>query len=147
MRARTRRLWLVIVSGAILISAVSLTLFALRNQVALFYTPADLVAQGGGQIGERARIGGLVKEGTLEQLDSGDIRFVVEDGSGEIIVSYNGFVPDLFREGQGVVANGQFTEAWSFRADELLAKHDESYMPKELEDKLKEQGVFKGAVQ
>ena len=62
-------------------------------------------------------------------------------------MNYNGFVPDLFREGQGVVANGQFTEAWSFRADELLAKHDESYMPKELEDKLKEQGVFKGAVQ
>ena len=143
MRARTRRLWLVGVSGVILTGAVALTLFALQNQVALFYTPADLMERGGGEIGERARIGGLVKAGSIEQLDDGAIRFAVEDGAGEIRVSYDGFVPDLFREGQGVVANGQFVEPWTFEASELLAKHDETYMPKELGDKLKEQGVYR----
>ncbi len=143
MRARARRLWLIVVAGAILVGAVGLTLFALGNQVALFYTPGDLVEQGGGVVGERARIGGLVKPGSLEEFDEGGIRFVVEDGLGEITVNYDGFIPDLFREGQGVVCNGSFTDAYAFEASELLAKHDENYMPREVEEKLKEQGVYR----
>lgn len=143
MRARAKRFWLIVIAGVILCSCAGLTLFALRNQVSLFYTPADLIAQGGGQIGERARIGGLVKAGSVETLDSGLLLFVVEDGEGEIKVEFDGFIPDLFKEGQGVVCNGVFTDTFAFKADELLAKHDENYMPKELEDKLKEQGVYR----
>ena len=142
MRARTRRLWLFVVAGVILVGAATLVVRALPHAL-LFYTPADLMERGGGEVGERARIGGLVKAGTIETLDSGVIRFVVEDGSGEIAVTYNGFIPDLFREGQGVVANGTFTDGYAFEASELLAKHDENYMPKELGDRLKEQGVYR----
>lgn len=143
MRARARRFWLIVIAGVILCSCAGLTLYALRNQVSLFYTPADLIAKGGGVIGERARIGGLVKTGTVQTLDDGTLRFVVEDGEGEIQVEFDGFIPDLFKEGQGVVCNGVFTDAYAFEADELLAKHDENYMPKEVEDKLKEQGVYR----
>lgn len=146
MRARARRFWLIVVAGAILASAIGLTLFALSSQVALFYTPADLIERGGGVVGERARIGGLVKAGSIQRHENGQIRFVVEDGAGEIEVSYDGFIPDLFREGQGVVCNGSFTDAYQFEASELLAKHDENYMPKELGDKLKEQGVYRDPV-
>jgi cytochrome c-type biogenesis protein CcmE len=143
MRARARRFWLFVVAGTILVSAVGLTLFAVSNQMEFFYTPADLEELDGAHIGQRARIGGLVKMGSLEQLDEGGIRFVVEDGAAEIAVSYDGFIPDLFREGQGVVCNGTFTDTYDFEARELLAKHDENYMPKEVEDKLKEQGVYR----
>lgn len=144
MRARARRFWLIVVAGVCLAGATALTLTGLSSQVQLFYTPADLMDQGGAIVGERARIGGLVKSGSIETLDSGELRFVVEDSMGEITVSYDGFIPDLFREGQGVVANGIFTDSWAFQANELLAKHDENYMPKELEDSLKEQGVYRG---
>jgi cytochrome c-type biogenesis protein CcmE len=145
MRARARRFWLIVVAGVFLAGAVGLTLNALSSQVQLFYTPADILAQGGATSGEHARIGGLVKAGTIETFDNGELHFVVEDGSGEIKVIYDGFVPDLFREGQGVVANGVFTGSYAFTAHELLAKHDENYMPKELEDKLKEQGVYRSS--
>lgn len=144
MRARARRFWLIVVAGVCLAGATALTLTGLSSQVQLFYTPADLMDQGGAVVGERARIGGLVKAGSIETLDSGELRFVVEDAVGEITISYDGFIPDLFREGQGVVANGVFTDTWAFEAYELLAKHDENYMPKELEDSLKEQGVYRG---
>ncbi len=143
MRARARRFWLIVIAGAILCSCVALTLYALGNQVSLFYTSADLIAKGGGVVGERARIGGLVKAGTVKTHDDGTLTFVVEDGEGEVNVVFDGFIPDLFKEGQGVVCNGTFTEAYAFKADELLAKHDENYMPKEVEEKLKEQGVYR----
>lgn len=144
MRARARRFWLIVVAGVLLASAVGLTLNALSNDIDAFYVPGDLVERGGGTIGERAQIGGLVKEGSIETLDNGILTFVVEDASGEIAVEFEGFIPDLFREGQGVICKGTFTDAWEFEANELLAKHDENYMPRDLEDKLKEQGVYKG---
>ena len=133
MRARARRFWLIIVAGVLLAGATGLTLSALSNDIDAFYVPGDLVERGGGTVGERAQIGGLVKEGSIETLDNGMLTFVVE-----------GFIPDLFREGQGVICKGTFTDAWAFEASELLAKHDENYMPRDLEDKLKEQGVYKG---
>lgn len=144
MRARTRRLRLVALSAVLLIGATALTLYALSNQVDAFLMPADVVEKGGALPGERARIGGLVKMGSLQQLPEGGITFVAEDTIGELTVKYDGFIPDLFREGQGIVANGTFTEAYTFEASELLAKHDETYMPKEVEDALKEQGVYRG---
>ena len=144
MRARARRFWLIMVSGVILCFAAGLTLYALSSQVALFYTPMDVVAKGGAEPGERARIGGLVQVGSFKTLESNDYAFVIEDAGGEIKVTYGGFIPDLFREGQGVVCNGAFDGPYSFIASEVLAKHDENYMPKELEDKLKEQGVYRG---
>lgn len=144
MRARARRFWLIIVSGVLLASAVGLTLYSLSNEIDAFYVPGDLVERGGGMPGERAQIGGLVKEGSIETTAEGILQFVVEDAAGEINVSFEGFIPDLFREGQGVICKGTFTDSWAFEASELLAKHDETYMPRELEDALKEQGVYKG---
>lgn len=144
MRARARRFWLIIVAGVLLAGATGLTLNALSNDIDAFYVPGDLVERGGGTVGERAQIGGLVKEGSIETLDNGLLTFVVEDAAGEIAVEFEGFIPDLFREGQGVICKGTFTDAWAFEASELLAKHDENYMPRDLEDKLKEQGVYKG---
>ena len=144
MRARARRFWLIVIAGVILVGAVGLTLTALSSQVQLFYTPKDLVAQGGAVPGERARIGGLVQMGSVRTLEDGALRFVVEDAEGEIAVAYDGFIPDLFREGQGVVANGVFTDAYTFEADELLAKHDENYIPREIQETLQEQGVYRG---
>ena len=144
MRARARRFWLIVIAGAILVGAVGLTLTALSSQVQLFYTPADLVARGGAEPGEQARIGGLVQMGSVRTLEDGALRFVVEDAGGEIAVAYDGFIPDLFREGQGVVANGVFTDAYTFEANELLAKHDENYIPREIQETLQEQGVYRG---
>lgn len=144
MRARARRFWLIIIAGVLLAGATGLTLNALSNDIDAFYVPGDLVERGGGTVGERAQIGGLVKEGSIETLDNGILTFVVEDAAGEIAVEFEGFIPDLFREGQGVICKGTFTDSWAFEANELLAKHDENYMPRDLEDKLKEQGVYKG---
>lgn len=143
MRARARRFWLFIVAGTILVSAVGLTLFAVSNQMEFYYDPADLAELNGTHIGKRARIGGFVEPGSLEHMEDGSIRFIVEDAEAKITVSYDGFIPDLFREGQGVICNGTFTDQYSFEASELLAKHDENYVPKELQDQMKEQGVYK----
>ncbi|MAP96636.1 MAG: cytochrome c biogenesis protein CcmE [Ponticaulis sp.] len=144
MRARAKRLWLIVTAGILLTGAVGLTMFSLSNQIDAFYVPAKLVDSGGGVPGERAKVGGLVKMGSVETLEDGSLQFVIEDAQAEIAVSFDGFVPDLFREGQGVICTGVFTDAWTFQATELLAKHDENYMPRELEDELKEQGVYKG---
>jgi len=144
MRARARRFWLIITAGVLLTGAVGLTLYSISSEIDAFYVPADLVERGGGTVGERAEIGGLVKEGSVVTLETGELRFVVEDATAEIAVQFDGFIPDLFREGQGVICKGTFVDPWTFQASELLAKHDENYMPKALEDELKEQGVYRG---
>ncbi len=91
--------------------------------------------------GERFRLGGLVEEGSVVR-DGGAVRFVVTDGGASVPVAFSGLLPDLFREGQGVIATGQL-EGGTFAASEVLARHDESYMPKEVADALKEQGIFR----
>ena len=135
MRARTKRLYGVAAAALLVFSAVALASMALRQHADLFYTPELLVERGLPEPGQRVRIGGFVAMGSKTLGEGAEILFTIEDGSGETVrVSYTGLVPDLFREGEGVVATGRF-EAGSnvFIAEEILAKHDENYQPRELE--------------
>ncbi|MEO0466383.1 MAG: cytochrome c maturation protein CcmE [Pseudomonadota bacterium] len=135
MRARTRRLYVFSIAAVLLICAALLVVFAVGRTANLFYEPADLAEVGLPDAGQRVKVGGFVEIGSLEFLADAEIRFSVVDGSTyRIPVSYTGIRPDLFREGSGVVATGYFTEADVFVATELLAKHDENYVPRELRD-------------
>jgi cytochrome c-type biogenesis protein CcmE len=126
-------------SLGVLAVALALVLSAMRSSIVFFQSPTDVVER---QLapGTRIRIGGLVKAGSVERGDSLRIDFVVTDGEHDILVHYRGIVPDLFREGQGVVAEGKVDEDGMFLADTVLAKHDERYMPKEVVDALKKSG-------
>jgi cytochrome c-type biogenesis protein CcmE len=139
MTRRQRRLVLIGVSGAVLAVAVALVLSAMRDSIVFFHSPTE-VAQDHLAPGTRIRIGGLVKPGSLERGDNLNIRFDVTDGKNDIPVRYQGIVPDLFREGQGVVAEGKLGPGGTFIADTVLAKHDERYMPREVVDALKKAG-------
>ncbi len=122
--------------------AMGLVLFALRDNIVFFYGPSEL-AQKPPRVGQRLRIGGLVKEGTLVRENGQTVRFAVTDTKQEIEVTYTGLLPDLFREGQGVVAEGAIGQDRIFHADTILAKHDERYMPKDVADALKKQGLWR----
>lgn len=133
---RRQRLFIVllIVAGAAL--AVGLATFALRENINLFYPPADIAA-GKAPVGKRIRAGGMVLVGSVQrQPESLTVSFVVTDYQAELPVEYTGILPDLFAEGEGVVATGMLTEAGVFKASEVLAKHDENYMPPEVQDAL-----------
>jgi cytochrome c-type biogenesis protein CcmE len=136
---------LALIGGALLALgvAVGLALFALRDNIVFFYTPSEL-AQKHVAPGTRVRIGGLVKEGSVVKNNGRDVSFVVKDQISELRVAYRGLLPDLFREGQGVVADGTLTPDGAFLADSVLAKHDERYMPREVAEALKKQGVWQG---
>jgi cytochrome c-type biogenesis protein CcmE len=139
---RRRRFALIAVALAILGLAVGLALYALSGSIVFFHTPSE-VAEGIVAPGARVRVGGLVKEGSVTR--SGDrIVFVITDTAKEVQVSYEGVVPDLFREGQGVVAEGVLRADRSLAADNVLAKHDERYMPREAVEALKRQGLWRG---
>ena len=142
MTRKQRRLSLIGAALGVLALAVALVLVALKDSIVFFNSPTDLVEK---QIkpGTRIRIGGLVKEGSVQRGDSLAVRFDVTDGKSTVVVAYQGLLPDLFREGQGVVAEGALDQAGTFRADSVLAKHDETYMPKEVADALKKQGHWK----
>ena len=135
MRARTKRLYAVTAAAILVIAAVALASTALRQHADLFYTPELLVERGMPEAGQRVRVGGFVQIGSRENGEGAEILFTIEDGSGETVrVSYTGLVPDLFREGEGVVATGRFEDGSTvFVAEEILAKHDETYQPRELE--------------
>lgn len=139
MTRKKRRMMLIGGAGVVLCAAVGLILFALQDQIVFFNSPSDL-AENGIKPGQRIRLGGLVKEASLVRGEGTDISFVVTDGGADVTVSYSGILPDLFREGQGVVTEGAMKSDGSFLADTVLAKHDETYMPKEVADALKEQG-------
>jgi cytochrome c-type biogenesis protein CcmE len=141
MTRKQRRLTLIGIAGAVLAVAAGLVLGALSDQIALFRTPTELVQQ---QVlpGQRVRIGGLVKEGSILRGEGATVTFGVTDTANDVPVTYVGILPDLFREGQGVVAEGVLDDSGMFRADTVLAKHDETYMPKEVVDALKAQGVW-----
>ena len=133
MKAKHQRLALLLLAIAAVLGAVLLAMSALKDQAAYFYAPADVARKGVPQ--DRAvRIGGMVREGSLVRDPDGvTIRFLVGDETAATIpVRYTGIVPDLFKEGSGVVAEGRFRPDGSFVADEILAKHDESYMPPQL---------------
>jgi cytochrome c-type biogenesis protein CcmE len=142
MTRRQRRLTIIGGSLAVLAIAAALVLNAMRDSIVFFSTPT-MVAEKHIQPGKRFRLGGLVQPGSLVHGDNMAITFQVADGSAQLPVSYRGILPDLFREGQGVVAEGALDASGVFRADTVLAKHDENYMPKDVADALKKQGHWK----
>lgn len=129
MKAKHQRLTLALLALAAVIGAGVLALSALKDQAAFFYAPSDVVKDGL-PLGKAVRLGGMVEAGSIKRMSDGiSIRFVVTDGRAQVPVSFSGIVPDLFREKSGVVAEGQFQRDGSFVATNLLAKHDEKYMP------------------
>ena len=142
MTRRQRRLTLIGCALAVVAVAVGLMLIALQDSIVFFNSPTDLVEKHVAP-GQRMRIGGLVKEGSVLRGDELAVRFQLTDGTSTVAVAYQGLLPDLFREGQGIVAEGALDAQGTFRADSVLAKHDETYMPKEVADALKKQGHWK----
>jgi cytochrome c-type biogenesis protein CcmE len=139
MTRKQRRLTLIGASLAVLAIAAALVLGALHDSIVFFNSPTD-VAEKRILLGTRMRIGGLVKPGSLQRGDNLQVSFAVTDGNADIEVRYQGIVPDLFREGQGVVAEGKLESGGVLAADTVLAKHDERYMPREVVDALKKSG-------
>jgi cytochrome c-type biogenesis protein CcmE len=139
MTRKQRRLTLIGGSIGILAVAVGLVLYGLSGSIVFFKSPTDIVEKHPGP-STRIRLGGLVKAGSVERGPDLRIKFEVTDGKSQIPVRYQGVVPDLFREGQGVVCEGTLASDGTFSADTVLAKHDERYMPKEVVDALKKSG-------
>ena len=136
---KRRRIRLVVVGALLIAVATALVGYAMRDGIEFFRSPSQ-VAEAPPRDGERFRLGGLVEEGSVIR-DGHSVSFTVTDGGASVPVVFAGLLPDLFREGQGVVATGTI-EGGTFVASEILAKHDENYMPKEVADALKEQGMF-----
>jgi cytochrome c-type biogenesis protein CcmE len=135
----------VAVAAPILAVAVGLSLYASRSAIVFFYGPSEARAKHV-PAGQTVRVGGLVQPGSVIKAANGEVRFAIADKAGSVPTSYRGELPDLFREGQGVVAEGEFDHAGVFVAKQVLAKHDEKYMPKEVVDALKKSGEWqKGA--
>jgi len=131
MKPKTQRLALVLAALVAILAAVLLAMWGLKDQASYFYTPADIAA-GKAEQGRSIRLGGMVERGSVErQSDGVTIRFRLTDGKAVTPVIYRGIVPDLFREGSGAVADGRL-EQGTFVADQILAKHDERYMPPQL---------------
>jgi cytochrome c-type biogenesis protein CcmE len=143
MTRKQKRLTMILGGLSVLGLAAGLVLYALSDTITFFHTPSDL-AETGVKPGERIRLGGMVEDGSVKKGPGTLTTFSVTDQIGAIIVSYNGILPDLFREGQGVVTEGKLQEDGTFAADTVLAKHDENYMPRELTESLKEKGVKLG---
>ncbi|WP_029065747.1 cytochrome c maturation protein CcmE [Labrenzia sp. DG1229] len=143
MTRKQRRLTLIGSAGAVLAIALGLILFALNDQIVFFQSPTD-ITQKTMPAGQRIRLGGLVEEGSVEKSDNAQVSFRVTDMANAVAVTYKGILPDLFREGQGVVTEGVIGPNGVFVADSVLAKHDENYMPKEVAEALKDQGHWQG---
>lgn len=143
MNRKQRRATLIVAGLAVLGVAVGLVLMALNETITFFKTPSDL-ATAPLPPGQRFRLGGLVAEGSVKRGQGLDVQFAVTDTLQSLPVVYRGVLPDLFREGQGVVAEGRLEADGRFRADSVLAKHDENYMPPEVAKALKEKGVTLG---
>ena len=137
-----RRLWVVAAAAPILALAVGLSLWAMNDSVTFFFSPSEASAEAAPE-GRAIRLGGLVEAGSVVKSDNGEVAFTVTDNIAVTRVVYQGDLPDLFREGQGIVAQGAFLPDRTFRATEVLAKHDETYMPKEVAEKLKAKGEWR----
>jgi cytochrome c-type biogenesis protein CcmE len=126
--------------------AVGLVLYAMRDSIVFFYSPSEVAKM---QItpGQRFRLGGLVETGSVVRGEGTTVRFAITDRAKTLPVTFTGVLPDLFREGQGVVAEGTLEPDGTFHADSVLAKHDEKYMPPEVAATLKKQGLWRGDVQ
>ncbi len=136
MKGKNQRLILALLGGVAVIAAGLLAVSGLREEASFFYAPGD-VKMNDLPLDQAVRLGGMVKDKSIRQdADGVTIHFVVEDGKAEVPVTFRGIVPDLFKEKSGVVAEGQFRENGQFIADNILAKHDERYMPPELAGKM-----------
>jgi cytochrome c-type biogenesis protein CcmE len=142
MTRKQRRFSLIGAALGVLALAAALVLSALTDSIVFFNSPTDVIERHV-KPGTRMRIGGLVKEGSVSRGEGLAVRFEVTDGKHTVPISYRGLLPDLFREEQGVVAEGTLDAVGTFRADSVLAKHDETYMPKDVADALKKQGHWK----
>lgn len=133
---RKKKLWLILFLVASVGTAVGLLMYSLSQNINLFMSPTQF-ANGEVPVGKTVRAGGLVEPGSVIRDEEGlGLRFSVADGRAELVIHYEGMLPDLFREGQGIVALGQLREDGTFMASEVLAKHDENYMPPEIQDAL-----------
>lgn len=143
MTRKQRRGVFIALGVGVLSLAVFLVMFALKDTIVFFHSPRDVVEK---QIppGKRIRLGGLVEKGSVKRGDGLAVEFSITDTTRAIPVRYSGILPDLFREGQGVVAEGRLDTAGVFTADTILAKHDENYMPPEVAAALKKEGVWQG---
>lgn len=140
---KRRRVQVILVAVVALVAATALIGWALQDGINYFRSPSEVIAEPPKPT-EVFRIGGLVEEGSIIRGQGETIRFVVTDGGESVPVSFTGVLPDLFSENQGMIGTGSYVNG-VFEATEILAKHDETYMPKEVMDALKEQGVYKGA--
>jgi cytochrome c-type biogenesis protein CcmE len=147
MTRKRRRLWILLACGLGLGSAATLALFAFSDSLVFFLAPSDLATKAPAP-GRTFRLGGLVEQGSVERTSANGrptAKFRVSDGAASVEVTYVGILPDLFREGQGVVSLGAMQPDGTFRASEVLAKHDEMYMPKDVADALKRAGHWNPA--
>lgn len=136
MKKRHKRLAFIVIGMAGLATAATLIFNAFNSNIVFFFSPSEVQAKQA-PVGRDFRLGGLVQEGSLRREDDGlTVHFVVTDTAETINVTFTGILPDLFREGQGVVAQGRLTDSGIFMASEVLAKHDETYMPPEVADAL-----------
>lgn len=142
MTRKQKRLAIIAGIGVVLAVALGLILTALRDQIVFFRSPTEVV-QGKVRPGDNFRLGGLVEAGSVSREAGQTVRFSVTDGANSVKVTYVGLLPDLFREGQGVVTEGRLDPSGAFSATNVLAKHDENYMPREVADTLKKQGVWR----
>ena len=142
MTRKKKRLTMIGLALAVFGGAVGMSLYALRDTIVFFYGPSEYAAKAP-PTGTRLRIGGLVEAGSFKREGGGRVVFAVTDTRHDVRVTYVGLLPDLFREGQGAVVEGTVEPGGVFKADSVLAKHDERYMPKEVADSLKKQGVWR----
>lgn len=139
MTRRGRRLAVIGTIGCVLAGSLALSLSAMRDTIVFFRSPSEIAAKPT-PVGTRLRLGGLVETGSVTRSTGQVVEFKIGDGNAVVPVRYRGLLPDLFREGQGIVAEGAFASPGLFVADTVLARHDESYMPREVADALKAQG-------
>jgi cytochrome c-type biogenesis protein CcmE len=146
VKPKHQRLALVLIAAVAVVAAVLLAMWGLKDRAAYFYTPAE-VASGKAAVGQPIRLGGMVEQGSIKRLPDGvTILFRLGDEAGRVPVVYRGIAPDLFREGSGAVAEGRLAANGTFVADNILAKHDERYMPPELGNQAAEHKAAKTVV-
>lgn len=143
MKPKHQRLLFVVVSMVFLLVGGLLTLSAFRENLVFFYSPSDLQDKKL-SVEKTVRVGGLVKAGSIERGKDDSVRFIITDGKADVKVSYSGILPNLFRDGQGCIAEGNMVASGEFLAKKILAKHDEKYMPKEVVDALRRSGEWRG---
>ncbi len=143
MSRRANRLMWIAAIGCVMALAIGLSMYALRSGISFAMSPSELKAAHV-QPGQRIRLFGLVEQGSVTKGEGLNVKFTLTDPDEAVVVEFNKILPDLFREGQGIITEGSLAADGIFRADIVLAKHDENYMPADMAEKLKQQGVWKG---